>query len=108
MVSGRVYRGGLFLVLTIDGGQAWIGLAAGSSRDSEPALIPCSLVGLFNVLSGVEYNAVGSDRQCRVRAMESHVELIWKREKSDTVFRLTKNEYRNLLRSVGDESQRAA
>ena len=107
-MMARVGRGGFAVVLKIEGGQAAIGVGSGSGKLPDSALIPCSIVGLYNVLSGVEYLAVQTERQCLIRLEGSHVELTWKRGTVDTVFRLTALEYKNLIRHVGESTRNAA
>ena len=108
MMTARVGRGGFFVLLQIEGGQTAIGVGSNSSKLTGESLIRCSLVGLYNVLSGVEYQAVEATRQCLIRLQDKHVEVIWKQGNADTVFRLTLAEYKHLLLRTGSESNRAA
>jgi len=101
MVSVRVKRGGLSLIISTDGGKTYLGLAPGSPKEAQDA-IPCSIVGLYNVLSGVDYQAVGLGNHCLIRQQEKHVELVWRRGNTDTVFRLSASEYRTLLKQMSE------
>ena len=71
-------------------------------------LIPCSLIGLHNVLSGVEYVAIGEKIHCLVRLEVPNVEVVWKENRVETVMRLTVSEYAAILRNVTHGSRRAA
>ena len=107
VVSIRVRRGGLSLVLWTQGGRTLIGLCAGDCKEL-PDGISCSLVGLYNVLSGIEYLAVDSGKQCLVRLQEAHVEMVWKRGSVDAIFRLSVPEYRSVLSSLSEGTRGAA
>ena len=95
------------MILSTKGGKTYLSLSPGNSKDI-PDGIACSVVGLYNVLSGVEYHALTSGLHCLVRLQGNNVELVWKRGRTDTVFRLSVPEYRNLLGQMSDGSQRAA
>lgn len=108
MMTARVGRGGFFLLVGSEGGQTAIGVGSDSSKLAGASLIPCSIVGLYNVLSGVEYLVVEAGRQCLIRRVDKNVEIIWKRASVDTVIRLTISEYRTLLRNASDGTRDAA
>ena len=101
-MTARVGRSGFHIVLTLESGGASIGLA-GAGKDSALVSIPCSFVGLYNVLSGVDYSAVSVNATCFIRRRDSHVELLWKRGTVETLLRLTKDEYRGLLNCASEE-----
>jgi hypothetical protein len=107
VVSVRVRRGGLSLVLGTQGGKTFIGLSARHTAEL-PEVVTCSAVSLYNVLCGIECLAVDSSKQCLVRLQDNHVEVIWKRGATDTVFRLTVLEYKQILRSLNEGTREAA
>ena len=106
MAGVRVKRGGLSLVLHTNGGKTLIGMSTGQA-DDETLGISCSIVGLYNVLSGVEYHCVDGGRHCLIRLVDDHIEVIWRRDTMETIFRLAVGEYRNILRAVSHGSQAA-
>jgi len=103
-----VRRSGFTFTLRLEGGQAGICLSSGDAKSPELRFLSCSIIGLHNVLSGVEYHAITADQQCLIRRQDKHVELLWKTKKSETVIRLSQSEYRNLLRAGGDTGRNAA
>jgi hypothetical protein len=103
MMTARVGRSGFHIVLSFNSGEASIGLS-GAGRDAALVSIPCSFVGLLNVLSGVDYSAVSGENICIIRRHESHVEFLWKRGSVETLLRLTKGEYRGLLDCASEQS----
>lgn len=105
---GRVRRGGFIFTLRLEGGQAAICLSSCDAKSTELDFLSCSIIGLHNVLSGVDYLAISGDEQCLIRRQDKHIELVWKRKRSETVLRLSLNEYRNLLKAGGDADRNAA
>ena len=95
------------LVLGSQGGHTVIGLAATNSREM-PECVSCSIVGLYNVLSGIEYVTVEGDKQCLVRLHGPNVEVVWKRGQVDAVIRLSIAEYRHVLRCMNEGTRGAA
>jgi len=107
MMTARVGRGGFHIVLQTKKGRASIALT-GAGKSSHSSGISCSLIGLYNVLSGVDYVAVDGDHSCLVRQHGSHIEMVWKQGAVDTVIRLTKGEYRGLLKCASDQEDKPA
>ncbi len=108
MMVARVRRGGFILTLRLEGGQAAICLSTSDAKSAELTYLSCSIVGLHNVLGGVDYLAVTPDQQCLIRRQDKHIELLWKQKRSETVIRLSLTEYRNLLKAGGDAGRSAA
>ena len=96
------------MTLKLEGGQAAICLSTSDAKTAELKFLSCSIIGLHNVLSGVEYLAVTTDQQCLIRRQDKHIEVVWKRKRSETVIRLSITEYRNLLKAGGDTGSNAA
>ena len=108
MMVARVRRGGFILTLRLEGGQAAICVSTSDAKSPELKFLSCSIIGLHNVLSGVEYLAVTADQQCLIRRQDKNIELVWKGKRSETVIRLSLTEYRNLLKAGGDTGRNAA
>jgi hypothetical protein len=95
------------VVLCTDEGKTLMGLATGASVETLD-WIACSIVGLYNVLSGVDYVAVDQGKDCLIRRVNQNVELVWKHGNIDTLFRLTIGEYKDMLNQVSDGKRGAA
>ncbi len=94
----RLGRGGLFLLLRSEQGHGSIGLLHSKEDPASAVFIPCSLVGLRTVLSGLEYATAQQDRHCAVRRVHPHVEIIWHSgETFQTVVRVTAEEFEHSL-----------